>query len=355
MPGNRVLAKASVSIMRAADKVGPADALELRIEEPEIERRIVRDQLVVAEEFQQLVDDLGEARPAGEVCQREAVNARGVFRNVALGVDQSVEMPSGRQVVQQFQRGHLDDPVAKLRFQAGGFRVEQDGAAHLRTSLISRLSAFSDAWRDRPVRITTSARRRFSASGIWRAITAAMSASLIRRRARIRCICTARGAETTTIRSTRWSPPVSSSSGMSSTTARVATPPGARDEGALLLPHHRVQNALQPGQRIRFAQHRVTQRRPVDRAVAHRAGKRRRDRAHRPAATRLQSVHRGVRVEHRDACPAERRGGRRLPHADAAGQAEDDHRVSRSATTNWRSSSSTRGSTPNQAWKPGTA
>ena len=109
---------------------GPADAAELRIEEREIERRIVRDQIVVAEEFQQFVDNLAETRLAGEVCQGEAVNPRGVLRNVALGVDQSVEMPSGRQVVQQFQRGHLDHPVAELRFQTGGFRVEQDGAAH---------------------------------------------------------------------------------------------------------------------------------------------------------------------------------------------------------------------------------
>ena len=86
--------------------------------------------LCVAEEFQQFVDNLGETRLAGEVCQGEAVNARGVLRNVALGVDQGVEVPPGRQVVQQFQRGHLDHAVTKLRFQTGGFRVEQDGAAH---------------------------------------------------------------------------------------------------------------------------------------------------------------------------------------------------------------------------------
>ena len=132
-------------------------------------------------------------------------------------------------------------------------------------------------------------------------------------------------------------------------------PPGARDEGTLLLPHHWVQDALQPGECVRVAQYRVTQCRPVHRAVAHRPGKRRLDRVHRPATTRLQIVHCGIRVEHRDACPAERRGRSRLPHPYAASQAKDDHRVSRSATTNWRSSSSTRGSTPNQAWKPGTA
>ena len=157
----------------------------------------------------------------------------------------------------------------------------------------------------------------------------------------MRCICTWRGAETTTMQIDALIAAGLQQQRDVEDHGASALPPGARDEGTLLLPHHWVQDRLQPGQRFRFAQHRLTQRRPVHRAVAHRAGKRRRDRVHRPAATRLQSVHRCIRVEYRDARPAERRGGRRLPHADAAGQAEDDHRVSRSATTNWRSSSST--------------
>jgi hypothetical protein len=35
--------------------------------------------------------------------------------------------------------------VAEMRFQTCGFRVEQDGAIHASTSLITLLSAFSDA------------------------------------------------------------------------------------------------------------------------------------------------------------------------------------------------------------------
>src|SRR6476659_4137636 len=97
-----------------------------------------------------------------------------------------MELPPRRQVVLQFQSRHLQHPVAKFRFQAGGLRIEQDGATHARTSLINLLSAFSDALRDRPVLMTTSARFRLAASGICRAITALTSASLIRRRARIR-------------------------------------------------------------------------------------------------------------------------------------------------------------------------
>ena len=109
---------------------GPADAPEFLIQEPEVEWCIVRDQTVVAKECQHLVNNIAETRLVGQVSEGEAVNACGVFWDLPFGVEQSVEMPSGRQVVQQFQRGYLDDPVAELRVQAGGFRVEQYGAAH---------------------------------------------------------------------------------------------------------------------------------------------------------------------------------------------------------------------------------
>ena len=66
-------------------------------------------------------------------------------------------------------------------------------------------------------------------------------------------------------------------------------------------------------------------------------------------------MHRQVGVEHRDAGAAERGGGGGLAHADAAGEADSILIGSRSAATNRRSASSTAGSTPNQARKPGTA
>ena len=225
-----------------------------------------------------------------------------------------------------------------------------------RTSLISRLSAFSDAWRERPVRITTSARRRFSASGIWRAITAAMSASLIRRRARMRCICTcARRRHDDDAIDALIAAGLQQQRDVEHH-GTSAPPPGARDEGTLLLPHHRVQDAPPAGSAPPDcpAPPDATPPGPPRRRAPCPGNAAAIARTARPPRA-CNPVHRGIRVEHRDARPAERRGGRRLPHADAAGQAEDDHRVSRSAATNWRSSSSTRGSTPNQAWKPGTA
>ena len=61
MPGNRTFASASVSIMRAADRVGRPRRTNSAFKETEVERRIVRDQFGLAEERQHIVDDFGEA------------------------------------------------------------------------------------------------------------------------------------------------------------------------------------------------------------------------------------------------------------------------------------------------------
>ena len=97
------------------------------------------------------------------------------------------------------------------------------------------------------------------------------------------------------------------------------------------------------------AKDRIAQCGPINRAVPDRARKCRLDGANRPPAARLQPMHRGIRIEHRYARAAESGCCCRLAHADAAGQSEDLHRIGKSTATNWRSSSSTCGSTPNQA------
>ena len=71
---------------------------------------------------------------SGKVCQSKAVDTRGVVRDIALGVDQRVEMAAGRQIVEQFQRCDFDDPVAEVRFQASGLRVEQNGSCQAKAS-----------------------------------------------------------------------------------------------------------------------------------------------------------------------------------------------------------------------------
>ena len=84
---------------------------------------------------------------------------------------------------------------------------------------------------------------------------------------------------------------------------------GARQEGALLGADHRVEDRLQPGQRRTVAKDRVAQQRPVEDAIADRAGKGARDRAQGTAAARLEPVDGRVGIEDRDARATEK-GGR---------------------------------------------
>src|SRR6185295_10791881 len=91
----------------------------------------------------------------------------------------------------------------------------------------------------------------------------------------------------------------------------------------------------------------------VDGAVERGPGKRRFDKADRGPAMIHQVMDAGIGVVHRDAHLPQGRCGGGLPHADRAGQAEDDHGMSFS--TKSLRAGVTWGSTPNQAAKPGRA
>ena len=186
-----------------------------------------------------------------------------------------------------------------------------------------------------PVRTTRSARRRFSASGICRASTASdLRRRPCCRRRRTRAICTA-------ARRRHHHHPVHAPLARRFPAAaeypapRCARRPGGRGPGRpLLAPHHRVEDRFQPRQRVaaRRARGRAARRGParagprVDPTVPGNAGSIARSAA---PAWRLQPVHRGVGVEHRDAGAAEGGGGGRLAHADAAGQADHLHGAGR--------------------------
>ena len=171
----------------------------------------------------------------------------------------------------------------------------------------------------------------------------------------MRCICTEGDAVTTITWSTRRSPCGFEQQRDVEHNGAVAMAPGPRNELALLPLDHRMQDAFQAGERIRLAQHRMTQRDTIDGAVAHRAWERCLDSPHGTTTARLHPMNSSVRVEHRNVGATEGCSSRGFPHAYAAGQAKDLHRDGRSAIMNWRSSSSTCGSIPNQARKPGTA
>ena len=155
------------------------------------------------------------------------------LRHVAFRIEVAVERPAGRKAVDQLDAADLDQPVALDGVEAGGFGVEHDLAHRTFASaasesispgrhLSNRRQDLPHLLRGRarcpaPLSTTKSARRRFSASGICRA-SSASSRSRLTPRSSTRARCISGGADTTTVASTRPSPPVSNSSGMSSTT-----------------------------------------------------------------------------------------------------------------------------------------
>jgi hypothetical protein len=121
-------------------------------------------------------------------------------------------------------------------------------------------------------------------------------------------------------------------------------------EGGAVGGDERVHQGLDPVEEARVGRDSGAQSGAVDAALGHRirgdAGERRR-----AGLTRVEAVHRGVGVPDRHAGLLEQRRGRRLAHADRAGQAEA---VGHGASTAARRLASTSGLRPNQRSKPGT-
>ena len=77
----RARAMASVSTIRVMQTQRPAALAELVVEEAEIEAGIVRDQRRIADELEQLLADVAEARLVGEEAVGEAVHRLGLARH----------------------------------------------------------------------------------------------------------------------------------------------------------------------------------------------------------------------------------------------------------------------------------
>ena len=189
-------------------------------------------------------------------------------------------------------------------------------------------------------------------------MTASISAWFHFRRSRRRAAWTVRGAETTMTKSVRRSPPVSNSSGTSSTTARAparrarARKPrsAARTSGCTM----RSRRSSAPGSRITTARRAARSMTPSWTVPGNEAAIGRTARPPRrcSACTVASASNTGIRARRKHAAAVDLpmpippvRPSTRIP-AQAAG---------RSSPTKRRSASSTSGSTPNQAAKPGRA
>ena len=118
-----------------------------------------------------------------------------------------------------------------------------------------------------------------------------------------------------------------------------------------------MKQGFEPGERSVVPEHGATERPAVDGAAPHRVRERFGDRREAGAAGGERLVDLGVGVEYRRAEAREHARRFALAHGDRAGEADPQRASlhSRAARTNRRRLSSTRGSTPNHAAKPGRA
>src|SRR6185437_8437948 len=223
MPGSCQLERIDHPVHR---NCWPSRALELEVEEAEVEARIMGDQRRIFDELQQVIDLVAEQRLIGKECRRQAMHHFRLERHVALGEKISMEMAAGFDAVEHLDTADFDHSVTAAWIEARRLRIEHD-FPHWRiyragvTPRQARMSRTCCSVVDRsvPVSITKSARLRFSWSGVWRARIESSLAAVIPALSRTRARWISAGAETTTILSNSFSPPVSNNSGISNTSA----------------------------------------------------------------------------------------------------------------------------------------
>ena len=84
---------------------------ELVIDERDVERGIVDDQLPTLDKLEQLVRDLFELRLIAQEFGAQTMHAHRRFLAFALRIDIAVEMGIGQAAVHDFDRGDFDDAV----------------------------------------------------------------------------------------------------------------------------------------------------------------------------------------------------------------------------------------------------
>src|SRR5690606_24257672 len=107
-----------ISLVRLTDQG------ELIVDETDVKRGVVDDQLRALDEFEELIRHFAETRLAHQKLIGDAVNADRTFIAFAIRLQVNVEMPAGQTTANQFDATDLDNPVAIGDRHAGGFGVE---------------------------------------------------------------------------------------------------------------------------------------------------------------------------------------------------------------------------------------
>ena len=107
------------------------ETLEFGIEEADVEGGVVDHELGAGDELDQLRGDLAELRLVLELRARDAVHGLRALVDVPLGIQIAMEAAAGGAPIDDLEAADLDDAMAALGFEAGGFGVEND-LAHAR-------------------------------------------------------------------------------------------------------------------------------------------------------------------------------------------------------------------------------
>ena len=113
-----------------------AGPLELRAQEPQIERRVVRREHSALQQPSELGRDVGEGGRVEDVGRADAVDV--LRAEITLGVDQRLPAPGDRAVVVDVGHADLDDAVVIRRQDAGGLEVHDRERHHAPASSAMR-------------------------------------------------------------------------------------------------------------------------------------------------------------------------------------------------------------------------
>src|ERR1700719_2401833 len=108
------------------DTVRGFDAREFRVQEGDIEGRVVDDQFRIANEFQKLGVNVRKGRLLGQPLARQTVHLNRPFIDVALGIQVLVEASAGQTPIEQLHAAYFDDAVLLFDFETRGFSIEND-------------------------------------------------------------------------------------------------------------------------------------------------------------------------------------------------------------------------------------
>jgi len=101
-------------------------ALELGVEEAQIERGVVRHQRRSADKGEELVGNFGKQRLVFQKVGGETVNLERRRRHLALGIDVTMEALAGGNLVVELDAADLDQPVALIGIESRRLGVQHD-------------------------------------------------------------------------------------------------------------------------------------------------------------------------------------------------------------------------------------